>query len=186
MKPYILALLVSLPGTAAAEAPAPEPAPASPFHLDVEVDPTAYAFSGYSVHVGPGYKHLRLDLGIFAMDLPEFFHGNAGWNASFAGAGAKLQWFPLREQRALFVDVSGGVSRQTVTWRETGASRTDTGVDIGVSAGWRFALPYRFYATPWIGLSYDLASSDVMLDGHTFDKPKVFPFAAVHVGYRFR
>jgi len=36
---------------------------ASPIDGDVEVDPTAYALSGNSIHVGVGYQHLRLDLG---------------------------------------------------------------------------------------------------------------------------
>lgn len=182
-----IAIVLSVLSTPAlAEPSAGEPTTPAPYHLDVEVDPTAYAFSGYSVHVGLGYRRVRLDLGIYAMDLPRFFHGNDGWDAAFHGAGAKVQWFPLAEQRGLFVDVSGGVSRERVTLEATGASRTDSVFGIGIDAGWRFALPYNFHVTPWAGVSYGIDADDVMLDGETFAKRKLVPFAAVHVGYRFR
>jgi len=155
-------------------------------HLDLEVDPLAYVFSGYSVHAGIGWKSLRLDLGVYAMDLPELLHGNEGWDASFDGGGLKLQWFFLDEQRGPFIDVSAGISRQKVELAATGATQTEDVLGVGIDAGWRFALPYGFYATPWVGASYDLNSDDVMLDGQTFAKRKLLPFAAVHLGFRFR
>jgi len=155
-------------------------------HIDVEVDPTAYVFSGYSVHAGVGWKQLRLDLGVYAMDLPAFLHGNEGWDASFDGIGAKLQWFPFAEQRGMFVDVSAGVSRRTATVIETGSAQRDTIGGLGIDAGYRISLPYNLYITPWAGVSYDLADTNVMLDGKAFTKSRVTPFAAVHVGYRFR
>jgi len=191
MKLTTLTTLIALASTAPALADQPGPeagtaAEASPFHLDLEVDPTAYAFSGFSVHVGLGWRDIRLDLGTFGMDIPEFFHGNEGWSASFAGAGAKLQWFPLATQHQLFVDVSGGVSRQRVELRATGASSSETAWAAGLDAGWRFLLPYGFYATPWAGVSVDFDADDVMLDGQRYQKRAVVPFAAVHLGYRFR
>lgn len=164
----------------------PASAPSSPLHLDVEVDPTAYVFSGWSVHAGIGWRNVRLDLGTYAMDLPEFFHGNDGWDASFDGAGAKLQYFPLATQEKLFLDASAGVSRQKMELRETGSSAHQTSFGIGIDAGWRFALPYHFYVTPWAGISYDLGVPDVMLDGKQFKMSHWTPFAAVHLGYRFR
>lgn len=155
-------------------------------HLDLEVDPTAYVFSGYSVHAGVGWKRLRLDLGVYAMDVPAVLHGNEGWKASFDGVGAKLQWFPFADQRGAFVDVSAGMSRQTATLAETGSSRRTAVGGVGIDAGYRFSLPYSFYVTPWAGISYDLSDNTVMLDGKTFTKSRMSPFAAIHVGYRFR
>jgi hypothetical protein len=68
------------PASASAEPTAPTArarasaaAAASPYHLDLETDPTAFVFRGYSLHAGLGYGHLRLDLGGYAMDLPSFF-----------------------------------------------------------------------------------------------------------------
>src|SRR5882724_10999675 len=106
------ALSASIASTAAA-APDPEPAApqASPFHADVEVDPTAYVLDGDSIHVGLGYRQFRLDLGVFALALPQFAHGDDGFDVSFGGFGAKLQWFPLAEQRGLVVGVDGGYTR---------------------------------------------------------------------------
>jgi len=167
-------------------APAAAETAPSELHADVEVDPTAYVLSGYSLHAGVGWQRFRLDLGIFAMDVPEMMHGNPGWDASFAGGGAKLQWFPLAEQHELFVDVAASASRRDMTLQATGASERATVFAVGASAGWRFALPYNLYATPWVGFNVDLEETEVMLDGETFEMSRVTPFAAVHLGYRFR
>jgi hypothetical protein len=155
-------------------------------HLDVEVDPTAYVLGGFSVHAGAGRGHLRLDLGAYAMDVPEWAHGQEGFDLSFWGFGAKLQWFPLAEQRGLLLDVGGGFQREAITLHDTGERTRTNVVGIGVSAGWRFWLPHGFYATPWVALDYDLGASDVMLGGKTFHAPSISPFAAIHVGFRFQ
>jgi hypothetical protein len=164
----------------------PAPAASPRMHLDLEVDPTAYVFSGWSVHAGIGWDKLRLDLGTYAMDIPEVLHGNDGWDASFYGFGAKLQYFPLAVQEKLFVDASLGWSRQETTLRETGSSTHGSGFGLGIDAGWRFALPYNFYATPWAGISYGFDSQDAMVGGKEFKMSRWTPFAAVHLGYRFR
>ncbi|MCB9564478.1 MAG: hypothetical protein H6709_17620 [Kofleriaceae bacterium] len=195
MKPLTtLALILSIvAAAAAAAAPAragtetttAAAAPAAPAaHLDLEVDPTAYVFGGFSVHLGLGWGHLRLDLGAYGMDVPRWFHGNDGFDAHFDGAGAKLQWFPRAAQRGAFVDVSTGWVRQHVA--RGGASARNDALGVGVDAGWRFALPADFYVTPWAGVGYQLGADDVMLDGHTFHNRAITVFAAVHVGYSFR
>src|SRR4051812_21013814 len=96
-------VLAGLAATAGAEP--------SPLHADVEIDPTAYVLSGNSIHVGIGTGRYRLDLGNFAMAMPQFVHGDDGFDVSFHGYGAKLQVFPFAEQRGWFVGVDGGVSR---------------------------------------------------------------------------
>ena len=142
--------------------------------------------SGYSLHVGIGWKRFRLDLGTYAMDLPAFLHGNDGFDAAFAGGGMKLQYFPFAAQRGLFVDLGVGVTRRDVTFVQTGTTRRDVAAGIGGSVGYRFTLPYGFHATPWVGINVDLGEGDIMVDGRTFKTPPVTPFAAIHLGYRFR
>lgn len=50
-------------------------AAASPVRADAEIDPTAYALSGSSLHVGIAYRHLRVDLGTFGLVMPRAVHG---------------------------------------------------------------------------------------------------------------
>jgi hypothetical protein len=181
--PIVALLLASTPAFADG---GPGNASSSRLHLDMEVDPTAYVLRGYSVHVGIGWKHARLDLGSYGMDVPEAFHGNEGWHASFLGAGAKLQWFPFAAQRGAFIAVGGGVMRQRIVLHETQEASRDTATAAGVELGWRFPLPRGLYVTPWAGVSFSPGASDVMVSGRTFHNKQVLPFAAVHLGYQFR
>jgi hypothetical protein len=161
-------------------------ASAAPIHGDVEVDPTAYALSGNSIHVGIGYEHLRLDLGNFALALPQLVHGEDGFDVAFDGFGAKLQWFPRDAQTGVFLGVDAGVVRVHARLQGTAMSDDDLEVQTGVDVGYRFALPAGFYITSWIGVGYAWSTKDVMLGGKTYEPSPITVFPAVHLGYRFR
>lgn len=180
----LVASLVPLTAGAAPEA-APD-APPEAFHADVELDPIAYALDGNSIHVGLGWRRLRLDLGNFAMAVPRLVHGNDDFEVAFHGYGAKLQWFPLAEQRGLFVGVDAAVVRARIDRRGSDASAQQVQLGGGVHVGYRIALPAGFYATPWIGVGYQLGAEDVMLGGATYEASSLVIFPTIHLGYRFR
>lgn len=163
----------------------PNPASASP-SVDVEVDPIAYAFGGYSLHVGIGWESLRLDLGAFAMDLPGFVHGNDGFDASFDGFGFKLQYFPFADQSGGFVGIGGGMSRALIQRKGTELASKGEEFGVGLNLGWRFDLPGGFYATPWIGLDYAFGDRNTSIGGESFEQDQWTIFPTVHLGYRFK
>jgi hypothetical protein len=170
----------------AAAPESPENSDAETFHADAEIDPTAYVLSGYSLHVGLGWERARLDLGAFALDVPEFVHGNEDFDVSFNGYGIKLQYFLFAEQRGAFVGVDGAVTRSLVRRKGTDLASLDTQVSAGVNAGYRFELGAGFYVTPWIGVGTLFGAGDVTLGGETFEQSPWLVFPAIHVGYRFR
>lgn len=155
------------------------------FHADVEVDPTAYALQGYSLHVGVGHRRWRVDLGAFAMALPRVVHGNPGFDARFDGFGAKVQYFVWAEQRGLFVGADVGLSRLSVERRRSDLAAAEHQVSAGINAGYRFVLPRDFYVTTWLGVGYAFGADDVSLGGRTFEAQTLIIFPAVHLGYRF-
>jgi hypothetical protein len=185
----VLLVLVAAPSllasTARADADVAQSTAERRAHLDAETDPTAFILSGYSLHLGLGWKRARLDLGGYAMDLPAFAHGNEGFDASFYGAGAKLQYFLFAAQRGAFVGVDAGVMRLRARFNETGESASDTQFGVGVNAGYRFMLPAGFYATPWLGVGYTLSARDLVVASETFKANPLTIFPAIHVGYRF-
>jgi hypothetical protein len=159
---------------------------AGPLHADVEVDPTAYALDGDSIHVGVGTGRFRLDLGSFAEHLPQAFHGHDGFDVSFDGFGVKAQVFLAEDQRGWFAGVDGGVLRILAERRGTDLAERQHVVSAGVHAGYRFELPDGFYVTPWLGVGYDFGGHDVTLGGSTYHPDPISIFPAVHLGFRFR
>ncbi len=158
----------------------------SHFHGDFEIDPTAYVASGHSIHVGIGYDHLRLDLGAYAMRLPELLTGDEDFTLSMSGYGIKVQYYLFHEQRGGFIGVDGGVTHILSQLKGTELARRQQMFGVGMDAGWRFALPAGFYVTPWLGVSYNFGVDDVTLAGKTQHNNPVVVFPAVHLGYRFR
>jgi hypothetical protein len=162
-------------------------AAASPaFHADAEVDPTAYALSGYSLHVGIGIDRARLDLGNFALAVPEFVHGNTAFDIAFDGYGAKLQLFPFAEQRGLVVGIDAAYTHVLVARRDTTMAVRDGQLQAGVNIGYRLPLVDRLYATAWLGVGHAFGARTVTLDGASYEPARLVVFPAIHVGYAFR
>lgn len=181
----LLAGLAAL-ATTAATAPAAAAEPGSPqLRADIEIDPTAYVLDGYSVHAGIERGRFRLDLGAFALALPEAIHGNDGFSASFDGFGAKLQYFVFAEGEGGFVGVDVGLSRLLIQLDGSDAAGRQRQVSTGINLGWRFPITHGVYATPWLGVGRSFGGGDVMLGGRTFTMSPWTVFPAVHVGRRF-
>jgi hypothetical protein len=185
--PPVFAVVLAVSSPARGAEPEPEAeADANRFHADAEIDPTAYVLGGYSLHVGLGWDRARLDLGAFALDVPEFVHGNEDFEASFNGYGLKVQYFFFAEQRGLFAGIDGAVIRALVRRRGTELASLDTQVSAGVNAGYRIELGAGFYVTPWLGVGAVFGADDVTLAGETFEQSPWLVFPAIHLGYRFR
>lgn len=186
----LAALVATLALSASAQAAddAPTASAKTPVHLDVEVDPTAYALSGHSVHLGLGHGRTRLDLGVFAMEVPRFVHGVDGLDARFDGFGFKLHHFVLAEpgeQRGLFVGVDGGITRVRIENTEDGATAKGNQIGLGAHVGYRITLPWNLYATPWIGVNYAFDAKALTASGRTLNAMPWTVFPAIHLGYRF-
>jgi hypothetical protein len=163
-----------------------EGASQSSFHADIELDPTAFALDGFSLHAGLGWNKLRVDLGVFGLRIPEFVHQQRDFDVNFDGYGVKVQYFPFAEQRGGFVGIDGGVSRLHIHLEDTQLTARDNQFSVGVNVGWRFELIGGLYATPWLGVGYSLGQDDVTLGGKTFAGSPLLVFPAVHLGYRLR
>lgn len=159
---------------------------AAHFHADAEVDPTGYLSAGYSLHMGVGYRRVRVDLGTYAMRMPAFAVGNDDYTLSMDGFGLKAQYFLTGEQRGGFVGVDTAIAHAFAHLKGTDMARRELLVGVGVDAGWRFTLPAGFYVTPWLGLGYEINARDVTLAGKTLHISHLLVFPAVHLGYRFR
>jgi hypothetical protein len=172
----VLALLALATTTAAAE----------PLEGDVEIDPTAYALSGHSLHAGIARGHWRVDLGNFGLEMPRAIHGNDAFDASFTGYGAKLQYFARASRTGWFAGVDAAVATTHARLRGTDLTASDTSFAVGVHGGYRVALPANLYATLWLGVGYNAGARDLVLEGKRFEAMPVNVFPAVHLGYRFR
>lgn len=156
------------------------------FHADIEVDPTAYILNGFSLHAGLGWNAFRLDLGVFAMAVPDIVHGQDGFDQSFDGYGLKFQWFPFHEQSGVFAGADVGMARSLVKRQGTQLAQRDRQASVGVNGGYRIEIVGGLYATAWLGFGYALGAEDIVLDDKTFKPNPWTIFPAIHIGYRLR
>jgi hypothetical protein len=157
----------------------------APLRPDVEVDPTPYFQHGYSFHAGLGWGHWRVEGEILGTDVPEWVQGNKGFDLSYHGGGAKLQYFLSPQQKGMFIGTRTEITRESVSLHGTDLHSRPLRYDLGIDAGYRFRLGRRLYITPWGGVDYTFNAHDIEMGGRTYKDGRFGIFAAVHFGYRF-
>jgi hypothetical protein len=170
----VLAALPALPA-AAQDGPA----------WTIETDPLAFALKGYSLHVARETGAYRFSVGAFAADVPEWVHGNEGFESSVRGVGLKLHHYLSPSRTGTFVGAELSSVRTRIERTDLSQAVFRDSVNIGVEAGYRYELGRGFYATPWIAVSYDLDAADVPVGDRVFKWRAAGGFAAIHLGYRF-
>jgi hypothetical protein len=169
-----LAVLPALPA-AAQDGPA----------WSIETDPLAFALKGYSLHVAREAGPYRVSVGVFAADVPEWAHGNEGFESSVRGVGLKLHRYLSPSRSGAFVGAELNSVRTRIERTDLSLAVYRDSVSIGVEAGYRYDLGRGFYATPWVAVSYDLDATDVPVGDRVFRWRAAGGFAAIHLGYRF-
>lgn len=180
-----VASLTGLPRAAADESADRPDGTHAVLRADIEADPVAYALDGHSVHAGIRYHRWRLDLGAFAIEVPETFHGNDGLELYSNGYGVKLDVHPLGRLPGLFVGAAVNVVQQHVSDPQSAMSVRETQLSIGGRVGYQFDLPGDFYVAPWVGVDTWLGDLDLQVGTRTFEGKRVTVFPTVHLGRTF-
>lgn len=164
--------------------------------FSVEIDPSAYALSGYAghvrYHVGSGWE---LTAGAYAMKLPSAF------NPMFLKSNTEDTDIKIKSAYALFIDkyfseksegyfVGLELGRQTYQVENLKLSRQEVSYDASLFMP-RFGYKYNFgstglYLLPWVGLGYLQPSEDsINLGSNKTELKNILPFATLHLGYSF-
>jgi hypothetical protein len=157
--------------------------------VEVEVDPIAYAASGFSLHVAKVLGPARLNVGTFGAEIPTWLHGNEGWTSTMRGAGVKLDYVGQTSD-GWFVGLEGGYLRMEYRLAGVGEGAGEAVgrdvVGVGLRGGYRLPLGGRgLYIAPWVGLGYNFDGSAVVVGDEVFERSAVVIFPTVHIGWRF-
>jgi hypothetical protein len=161
------------------------PAPgAAQAHVEIEADPIAYAFNGYSLHLAKVMGRVRVNVGTFGLDIPAAYHGNEGWTSSMRGAGVKVDYLGSSID-GVFVGLDGGYMRNRYALRAGGEAAERDVIGLGVRGGYRQAIGRRgLYVAPWVSVGYNFDGEDVVIAGKEFQRRAVSVFPTVHLGWR--
>jgi hypothetical protein len=153
--------------------------------IDIEADPIAYIFNGFSVHGGLNTDHVRYDLGLFGIEVPGSFHGNDGFNQYILGGGLKADYFLTGTQSGFYMGAGTDLTSSRLRLDETGNEKTVIQFGAGINVGYKFSLTPNLFIKPWFGLSYLFKSDTVEIDGQMFEQSAIRPFPTVHIGWTF-
>lgn len=155
----------------------------TPTTFDIEIDPLAYAFQGYSGHLGLSGRLGRLDLGAFGAKIPNAFLKNSSFSAQFRGIGIKWDKQPVTLS-GLFYGIETSIAKLTYTHISTYSKITRTEKTIGGRVGFRFEQS-GFTVSPWVGIGYNADSKPIIVNGDEFKNSPWVVFPTVHIGWIF-
>ena len=155
-------------------------------HVDLEVEPLAYAFGGAGGHVAYQAGSWKYEVEVFGLEIPESLHGNDGFTASPLGAELHFERFFSEEPGGFYAGPEAGFVRLDLTHEASGASEQHTRYSIGVRGGYQWYTGLgNLYLSPVVGVSYTLNGESVSLGGDTFESAPIGPWGTVGIGWSF-
>ncbi|HYK76801.1 MAG TPA: hypothetical protein VEV16_07480 [Daejeonella sp.] len=162
-----------------------------PSAWEIEADPIAYLLNGYSIHGIYQIKRIRLDAGVYGIQVPEGFQSNKGYKLRNEGFGLKAQYL-FNGINGFYAGVDAGYGKLRANLQETNEQASGTSISTGVNVGYKLFLqkdkqgnPNGFYLNPWMGLSYNFYPNEVKFANRNYKNDHLGFFPTVHVGYRF-
>lgn len=166
--------------------------------LSAEIDPVAFLYKGYSLHLRyqPMFsERFLIGAGTYAMDLPETFvdlnalNRDRGWDvrirSAFFLAG---EFYATEANHRWFIGEQVGFQRFMVSNnRETSGSARFNNLLLLTYIGYSWH-PYKgsFYIKPWVGLGNTTKVDGLNTVGSMhYDIAPLYGFFTFHVGYGF-
>ncbi|MBN8822841.1 MULTISPECIES: hypothetical protein [unclassified Spirosoma] len=110
--------------------------------IELEADPIAFIFSGYSIHVGYLVNHWRFDVGTFGIKQPSFATTNQNFSVFSSGVGLKADYL-LKLERGLFFGVQADYGTDKISLKTSRESNSLSGFVMGIRSGYRLCLANR-------------------------------------------
>jgi len=160
--------------------------PRSDRHLDLEVEPLAYAFGGAGGHVGVQVDAWKYEAEVFGLTIPQSLHGNDNFTATPLGVEFHFERRFDDGPGGFYTGPEVGVVRHELKHDASGTSERHMRYSVGVRGGytWYPGLG-NLYISPVVGVSYTLNGSDVTIEGDTFESAPVDPWGTVGIGWSF-
>lgn len=182
---YLLILLLFPLAATAQHAAVPEP------RLEVEVDPAATLFGGYSLNFGCQFRHFRISARSYALNQQRFFLGEEPYGFQTSGIGFAFDYTVLRGSTP-FVGLQSDFRTEQFFGKTLTGSAVHSAISAGLRVGYRFhfgraeAEDYRgFYLSPLLIFGRQLEGEGVEVDGQLYAPRRYSVEPALNVGYRF-
>ncbi|WPR77383.1 hypothetical protein [Algoriphagus sp. NG3] len=159
--------------------------------LEVESDPLAFVFNGYSLHTAITYSGFRTSLGVFAIETPDFLLQNDAFSVYTSGYDVKTDYL-FGESSGFFtgIQLSYTTDKIELKYSEENSDKLRS-LNIGFRAGYRFMFGkiennYKgFYISPWVALLYNPSAKTIWQDSQEYKQASWVPFPTIHLGWRF-
>lgn len=160
-------------------------------HFEVESDPLAFVFNGYSLHAAITYSSFRTSLGVFAIETPDFLLQNEVFIVKTSGYDIKTDYL-FGDSKGFFAGLQLTYTTDKIELKEEkGNIDKLKSLNIGIRAGYRFMFGRKennykgFYISPWVALLYNPSAKTVSQGSEEYKQASWVPFPTVHLGWRF-
>jgi hypothetical protein len=160
-------------------------------HLEIELDPLAYALGGASGHIAYTFKNERIQLGYGQLTLPENMQNHEGISESFKAISLKWDYFFGQEDPSQGFFAGPTFDYLFNTYESDTDEFKEDQLSIGLRAGYKFDLFKNndtlsgLYLTPWVGASWFTKPVDIDLDAQKYSRKSVTIFPTIHLGWSF-
>jgi len=158
--------------------------------LEIETDPTSFFNGGYNFNLGYSIPHWAFRLTSVKAVVPEFSHGNEGFDQEMLGVAFNLDFFVKENNNGFFLGSVSVYSKDELT-NPVKNKLTNEQLSFGLRTGFRI-MPFKkqkenqngFYITPFISPVFVLSNDAIFIDNSSFKYKSFQIWGGVHVGWR--
>lgn len=159
---------------------------ASRVHFGLELDVLPYATGGYFGALWAGKGHWRARVLTADVNKPDWSTTEGFKNHHISAYALVVDFFLKPEWKGWWIGAG------PVYWKSD--IQSDAGLQtahfenilLNGSIGYNFRLPYRFYVSPWAGMSLRVGGDrDVPVDAKTYNLPLLNPEVSLKLGWYF-
>lgn len=161
-------------------------------HLEIEIDPLAYALGGASGHIAYTWKSERIQLGYGQLTMPESMQNHENIKESFKAISLKWDYFfgQPNARKGFFAGPTLDYLFLTYEDQEKNSFK-ESQFSLGLRAGYKFDLFKNqqnlkgLYLTPWVSTSWLTKTDEINLGGLLFSRKAFTLFPTIHLGWSF-
>jgi len=159
--------------------------------FEIESDPLAFVFNGYSLHAAITCSGFRTSLGVFAIETPDFLLENDAFSVNTSGYDIKADYL-FGDSKGFFAGLQLTHTTDKIELKEVkGDTDKLRSLNIGIRAGYRFMFGRKennykgFYISPWAALLYNPSAKTIRQGNQEYKQASWVPFPTIHLGWRF-
>ena len=155
-------------------------------NIAIELETLAYINNGYYISGIFGYDPFRVRILTLNFDAPNAIFPKEFKSLNTTVYGVIFDYYFFDNLEGLWTDLGFEYGINKITEKNSGITKTYSGLQIGTGLGYLYDIYNGFFINPWVGVNMNVIYDKEIKVGNSILKQDLFiPLAGIKLGWRY-